>query len=168
MPAYPVVLEKRPLNGCSSSCCMAHQVVYEYNNYGDYICLRPGDIWNCQILLDFWISSWARWAGFFLDIWLVAALTWGCVCNCQLSWCPAVIIRSHCSATYIVTNRVAWSLSVCLFVTLVSPAKTAELIEMPFGLRTQLGAGNHVFDGGPDPHMERGNFDREGAFHCKV
>jgi len=38
---------------------------------------------------------------------------------------------------------VCWSvcrsvcLSVCLSVTLVSPAKTAALIEMPFGLRTQ-------------------------------
>jgi len=29
-------------------------------------------------------------------------------------------------------------------VTLVSPAKTAESIEMPFGLRAQVGPGNHV------------------------
>jgi len=36
----------------------------------------------------------------------------------------------------IVTDRVAWSVgpSVSLSVTLVSPAKTAEPIEMPFGL----------------------------------
>jgi len=33
-----------------------------------------------------------------------------------------------------------------LCVTLVSCAKTAELIEMPFGLRTQVGPGNHVLD----------------------
>jgi len=54
----------------------------------------------------------------------------------------------------IVTDQVVWSvgLSVCLSVTLVSPAKTAEPIEMPFGLRTWVGPGNHVLDGGPDPH----------------
>ena len=40
-------------------------------------------------------------------------------------------------------------LSVCHSTT-VSPAKTAELIEMPFGLRTRMGPGNHVLDGGPD------------------
>ena len=49
------------------------------------------------------------------------------------------------------TDRVAWS--VRLSVTLVSPVKTAEPIEMPFGLRTQVGPENHVLDvldGGPD------------------
>jgi len=45
----------------------------------------------------------------------------------------------------IVTDQVAW------FVTLVSPVKTAELIEMSFALRTRLGPRNHVLDGGPDP-----------------
>ena len=49
---------------------------------------------------------------------------------------------------------------VCRSVTLVSPAKTAETIEMPFGLRTRVGPGNHVLDGSPDP-MGRGNFERE-------
>jgi len=48
----------------------------------------------------------------------------------------------------------------------VSPAKTAELIEMPFGLRTQVGPGNHVLDGSPDLPMERGNFQGEGISHC--
>ena len=32
-------------------------------------------------------------------------------------------------------------------VTLVSPVKMAEPIEMPFGLRTQVDPGNHVLDG---------------------
>jgi len=56
----------------------------------------------------------------------------------------------------IVTDRVAWSvgLSVGLSVTLVSPAKTAAPIEIPFGLRTWVGPGNHVLDGGPDPSWE--------------
>jgi len=41
-----------------------------------------------------------------------------------------------------VTDRVAWSvgLSVC--------AKTAEPIEMPFGLWARMGRSNHVLDGG--------------------
>jgi len=36
----------------------------------------------------------------------------------------------------IVTDRLQRGLSVCRSVTLVSPAKTAEPIETPFGLRT--------------------------------
>jgi len=35
-------------------------------------------------------------------------------------------------------------LSVCLLVTFVSPVKTAEPIEMPFGRLTHVGPGNHV------------------------
>jgi len=66
-----------------------------------------------------------------------------------------------------VTDRVASS--VRLSVTLVNPAKIAAPIEMPFGLRTRVGPGNHVLDGGPDPPMGRGNFEgRKGASHCKV
>ena len=45
----------------------------------------------------------------------------------------------------------------------MSPAKTAELMEMPFGLRTQVGTGNHMLDGGPDPPTGRGNFEGKGA-----
>jgi len=58
------------------------------------------------------------------------------------------------------TDRVAWSvgLSVGLSVTLVSPAKTAAPIELPFGLRTWVGPRNHVLDGGPDPPWEGANF----------
>jgi len=44
--------------------------------------------------------------------------------------------------------------SVGLSVTLVSPTKTAELIELPFGLRTWVGPGNHVLDGDPDSPRE--------------
>jgi len=62
----------------------------------------------------------------------------------------------------ILTDRVAWSiglsvclsvyLSVALSVTLVSPAKTAAPIELPFGLRTWVGPGNYVLDGVQIPH----------------
>ena len=53
----------------------------------------------------------------------------------------------------IVTDRVAWSVG--RFVTLVSPAKTAEVIEMPFGLRTRVGQRNHVSDRVQIPHVKR-------------
>ena len=43
-------------------------------------------------------------------------------------------------------------------VTLVSPAKMAAPIELPFGLRTWVGPGNHVLGRGPDPPMGRGKF----------
>ena len=51
---------------------------------------------------------------------------------------------------------------VCWSDSLVSPAKTAGPIEMPFGLRTRVGPKNHVLDGGPDPPMGRGNFEAKG------
>jgi len=62
----------------------------------------------------------------------------------------SVVCRSVCLSVY---------LSVCRSVTLVSPAKTAAPIEMPFGLTTRVGPENHVLDGGPDPPMGRGNFE---------
>jgi len=46
-------------------------------------------------------------------------------------------------------------LSVCRYVTLVSRARTAEPIEMPFELRTRVGPGSHVLDFGPDPPWEK-------------
>jgi len=52
----------------------------------------------------------------------------------------------------IVTDRVA--LSVGLSVTLVIPAKTAELIEMQFGLWAWMCPWNHVLDAGPDAPQE--------------
>ena len=81
------------------------------------------------------------------------------------------IIRPHCSTMYvdaamrpIVTDRVAWSLS--LSVTLVS--QMAAPIKMLFGLRTRVGPGNHVLDAGPDPSMGRGNFEGKETSHCQV
>jgi len=55
----------------------------------------------------------------------------------------------------IVTDRVAWSVGLSV---IVSPSKTAELIEVPFGLKTQVGPRNHVLDGRPDPLVGKGNF----------
>jgi len=59
------------------------------------------------------------------------------------------IIRPH---RRLVTNRVVWS--VCWSVAVVSPAKTAEAIEVPFGLWAQVGPRNHVLNRGPDPLRE--------------
>jgi len=66
----------------------------------------------------------------------------------------------------VVTDRVAWSVG--LSVTVVSHAKTAELIKILFGLMTWVGPGNHVLDEGPDPCVERGNLDGLVAAHCKI
>ena len=54
----------------------------------------------------------------------------------------------------VVTDRLAWSVgqSVGLSVTIASPENVAEPIEMPFGLWARACLGNHVLDGGPDPH----------------
>ena len=43
----------------------------------------------------------------------------------------------------------------------MSPVKTAEPIELPFGLRTQVVPGNHVLDGGPDTPSEGANWGKE-------
>jgi len=50
----------------------------------------------------------------------------------------------------------------------MSPAKTAALIDLPFGLRTRVGPGNHVLDGGPDTPWEGAIFRGKGALNCKV
>jgi len=61
----------------------------------------------------------------------------------------------------IITDRVAWS--VCRSDTVVSPAKTAEPIEMPFGLRTYVDPGNHVLSRGS---MLKYNYFKE--FHTRA
>jgi len=71
-----------------------------------------------------------------------------------------IIIRPHRSSTYVdVAYCYRPSSVVCRSVTKVSPAKTAEPIEMPFGLWTLVGPRDHILDGGPDPPMGRGNFE---------
>jgi len=46
-------------------------------------------------------------------------------------------------------------------VTLVSRAKTAEPIEMPFGFCTRVGPRNHVLAGDADPRHGKCNFKGE-------
>ena len=50
--------------------------------------------------------------------------------------------RGNLEARYIVNYRDRRSAVFC--------AKTAELIEMPFGVLARMGPGNHVLDDGPD------------------
>jgi len=70
--------------------------------------------------------------------------------NCQ-SYCYIAVLRTSTRSRP--SSTVCQS--ICRSVTLLSPAKTAEPTEMPFGLRTRVGPGNHVLDGGPDPSWER-------------
>ena len=53
-------------------------------------------------------------------------------------------------------------------VTVVSPTKTEESIEIPFGLWTLVGPRNRVLDGCPDLPMGRGNFGGERTAHCEL
>jgi len=65
--------------------------------------------------------------------------------ECVLLGCMALLCTLMRT---IVTDRVAWS--VAWSVTLVSPAKTTEPTEMPFGLWARMGPRNHVLDGSPE------------------
>ena len=50
----------------------------------------------------------------------------------------------------------------------MSPLKTADPIEMQFGVETRVGPGNQTLDGCSDPPMRRGNFEGGRAAHCKT
>ena len=65
----------------------------------------------------------------------------------------------------IVTERVGWS--VCRPVTITSSAKTAEPIEMPFGVWTRVGPRNHVFDVAQITHAN-GDLAGKRAAQCKL
>ena len=73
---------------------------------------------------------------------------------------------------FVHTTRVdvAWSVcrSVCLSVTIVSAAKTAEPIEIWFELCPGGPKEPWIIDGGADPPHRKGQFAGEGAAHCKV
>jgi len=75
----------------------------------------------------------------------------------------------------IVTARVYHGLSVGLSVTVVSPAKTAEPIEISLTDRDVIWVVDlvgpeepYVLDGGPDPPWEGAVWRVEGAADCKV
>jgi len=77
---------------------------------------------------------------------------------------------TYVGAAYCYRPSIAWFVgrSICLSVCHTGePCKTAELIEVPFGLRTRVGPGNHVLDGGPDPTWKGAIFGGKGS-HAKV
>jgi len=61
----------------------------------------------------------------------------------------------------VVTDPLGWPVG--RSVTLVSPAKMVEAIEMSFGLRTRVGPRNHVLDGVHIPHGKGALLRREGC-----
>jgi len=84
-----------------------------------------------------------------------------------------IVIRPHRRTTYVdAAYSYRPSSVVCLSVWHTSePCKNGCTDRAAVGLRTWVGPGNHVLDGGPDPPMGRGNFffgGGEWASHCKV
>ena len=65
-------------------------------------------------------------------------------------WLLVIIVRLHCTATYTdaaycyrPSSVVCWLISVCWMVTVMSPTKTAETIEILFSLWAPVGSRNH-------------------------
>jgi len=82
-------------------------------------------------------------------------------------WLFSIII-SHRSITYVDAAYCYRPSSFGVGVLVVSPAKTAEPIEMPFALSTRMGPKNRVLDGGPDPTWKWAILRDKGAAHCEV
>jgi len=117
-------------------------------------------IFNCQYFTTITLNT-SSSRTFFLPwnesiytiSWVVNSISTVCGRTCWMQtdeWDAIVIITPHRSTTYVdaaysyrpssvVCRSVC--LSVCRSVTLVSPAKTAAPIELPFGLRTWVGPG---------------------------
>ena len=67
--------------------------------------------------------------------------------------------RLHRSTTYVdAVYCYRWSSVICVYVPIVSPANTAEPMEMPFGLWTLVGPRKHILHGSPALPMGRGQF----------
>jgi len=75
--------------------------------------------------------------------------------NCIIIVIIIIIIRPHHRSAE-VGLRVY--MSVCLLVTFASCAKTAEPIEMSFGMLSRVGPRNHVLHGGADVARGKGHF----------
>ena len=85
------------------------------------------------------------------------------------------VFRPHHSTMYVdVACCYRWRSMVCWLVCqslkVMSPAKMAEPIKMPFGLWTQLGPRNHILDGrwGVQIPMWRGNFEGQRGLFVKL
>lgn len=80
-------------------------------------------------------------------------------------WAPLILLMLsfyyHLQPTSLYQSIITGSVvcSVCLFVTIVSCAKTGKLIDIPFGVWATGGPRNNVLGGGLDP-LTKGNFWR--------
>jgi len=112
-------------------------------------------------------NLWPGWSCIELGLNFFHFLTRWVWCLCKMDtrnepW-ASVIIRPQRSTTY---ENAAYCYrpssvvcrSVCRSVTLVSSAKTAAPIELPFGLRTWVDPGNHVLDEVQIPTWKGANF----------
>jgi len=80
-----------------------------------------------------------------------------CITSCTgifPEWWTVTIFRSHRSTSYIDAACCYQCCVVCLSVTIVSPAKMTERIEMLFGVWIQVNPSNHVLDRDPGPPWE--------------
>ena len=98
--------------------------------------------------------------------------------NSTMSDCLVIIIRPHrksqptiaayCYTLSSVVGLSVWKSGCLSIVMFVRPAKTAEPIDMPFEVVTEVDPRNHVLDVRPDPPRKRTFLEREVAAHCKV
>jgi len=86
--------------------------------------------------------------------------------NWQALMMFSVVFFGRIAVRTVAYSDVAWS--VCRSVTIMSPAETAEPIEMSFGLWIRMGALNCVLYGVPDPPCEGAILRGKGAAHCKL
>jgi len=56
----------------------------------------------------------------------------------------------------------------CVLLTAVSPAKTAEPIKMQLGICTPEGQMNHILDGGLDVHTGKNTFELGCMDPCRI
>ena len=109
------------------------------------------------------ISFWQCWA------WIVVGgakpVSWSKLCehsqwlfqHKHYYWCHYycwALLHAWSMKVRPIATDVVWSVCMCLLVTTVSCAKTAEPVEMPFGVWTRVGPRNHVLGRSRDPNFQ--------------
>jgi len=101
----------------------------------------------------------SRWASAHILVIICISLSLYYLLRCQYRWHGATYCYSHRPSCVV--------LSVSLFITVASPEKKAEPVEMPFGVGTQVGPRNNLLGVGQDPPLEWAIL-RRGVARCKV
>ena len=91
--------------------------------------------------------GWSRKKGHKTVVVVVVFLIW----NVCIIWPHHRLSQYYVDAAYCYRWSSMVCLSDCLSVTIMSPAKSAKLIKMSFGMWTRVGPSNHLLDGGPAP-----------------